>query len=148
MKKNNAKMPALRARTAGVALAVIFGFVAAGCVSTIAAVEDIPAEELCQLDLSTNYITVTSYDGDSVRWKKGIGGFFTQKLVDLPAGPHTLTGNYDDGTNSANGMSVTFNFEANHVYMLSVQFEGGGFLSSGTASLVIIDNPGRPLTKK
>jgi hypothetical protein len=122
-------------------MAAAFALSVTGCASTITAVQDIPAEQLCQLDLSTNYITVTSFDGDSVRWKKGIGGMFTSKKVDLPAGTHTLTGNYSDGSVRSNGMSVTFEFEANHFYGLLVKTEGGLF--SKTMSFDIVDYTAR-----
>jgi hypothetical protein len=133
------------------ALVIGFVFVTAGCSSTIAAVKDIPPESLCQLDLTTNYITVTSFDGDSVRWKKGIGGLLTETLVDLPAGTHSLEGNYDDGSIYANGMSITHTFEANHVYALMIRFESGGFFSSGTARFEITDTTalyGRQIKRK
>jgi hypothetical protein len=125
--------------TSGMALVFILTALFAGCSSTIVAVKDIPPESLCQLDLTTNYITVTSYDGNSVSWKKGIGGILTSRVVNLPAGTHTFTGNYYDGTYRASGMSITFEFEANHVYGLAIEFEGGGLFSSGTASFQIVD---------
>jgi hypothetical protein len=128
--------------------AIAFTLWITGCTSTIAAVKDIPADALCQLDLSTNYITVTSFDGESVYWKKGIGGFLTTKLVDLPAGTHTLTGDYDDGSIWVNGLSITFDFEANHVYMLGVKSEGALIGINRTMIFDITDLPGRQIKRK
>ncbi|MDR3115703.1 MAG: hypothetical protein LBU25_09315 [Treponema sp.] len=125
--------------TPGIALVFIVLALFSGCRSTITSVKDIPESELSELDLSTNYITITSFDGKSVHWKKGIGGILTSTTVELPTGKHTLEGNYYDGTNRANGLNITYDFVANHKYTLLVQFQGGGLFQSGTASFNIMD---------
>jgi hypothetical protein len=137
-KEKEKKMRSKRIGRLGM-LAIVLAFCFTGCVSTIVAVQDVPENELCQLDLSTNYITITSFDGKPVRWEKGIGGILTSTVIKLPAGTHTLEGSYYDGTNRATGMSITYDFVANHRYSILVQSQGGGLFQSGTASFNIMD---------
>ena len=117
------------------------------------AVKDIPQDELCQLMLQTNYITITSFNGSSVNWQKGAGGALREiaemagggTRINLPAGTHTLAGNYYDGTRRANGISITYVFKAGTVYLLDIQSQGGGLFSSATASFNITEMANAPV---
>jgi hypothetical protein len=135
-----------------IGMGIVFGmvvFFVTACASTIVAEKDIPADELCQVMLATNYITITSFNGKSVNWSKGAGGllkdFAGGTRVNLPAGTHTLSGNYYDGTRRANGLSVTYEFKAGTVYDLDIQSEGWGLLGNATASFKITEMPNVPV---
>jgi hypothetical protein len=83
--------------------------------------KSIPAEQLCTLEVP-NTLTVTSFDGDKVKWEKGFWDKTT--IVKIPAGEHELTVDYLSQTHkgdmiyisSAKNLKVKYDFklEANH----------------------------------
>jgi hypothetical protein len=80
--------------TIGIVFLVVFLF--AGCAHTYQYSKETLPEQQSTLTWSTGYITTVALDEVSVTWKGG--SILAKTTVSLPAGPHTLTVNYDTGS--------------------------------------------------
>jgi hypothetical protein len=98
-----------------------------GCASTYVYSKDTPPEGQATLKLQGNYLTVVAMDEFKVKWK--FGGIFKASTVTLPAGPHTFTVNYKQGSSlmafygmgtvkRAEALHVSGKFEPGHTYRL------------------------------
>jgi hypothetical protein len=66
--------------------------------------KSIPADKLCSLEIPDN-MTVTSFNGEKVKWKKGI---WTKTLiVKIPAGEHVLIADYLSQSQKGNFTYIT-----------------------------------------
>jgi hypothetical protein len=119
-------------------LALAFGFVAAGCVSsgkTYVYDKTVPVENLCELFLGPDY-SVSRFDGQKVDWE----GMDTVKI---PAGEHTLGTNYSNTvyeflgptTVSTASGTLTYDFQIGRRYTLA------GLVDKGNKTVTMQNNP-------
>ena len=91
---------------------------------------DVPKEDTCVL-IIPDYIYVTHFNNEDVKWFKNMGGWLRRKggidaYVRIPSGEHTITVNYYEWEKtssmttirSADGVKVSHIFEAGNTYRI------------------------------
>jgi hypothetical protein len=100
----------------------------AGCAHTYHFNKETPPEQQATLKIVGPYQRIVALDEVGVKWKSAaFMASIIHNTVKLPAGPHTLTVNYKEGsglmaaTSRADAMHVGENFLPGHTYMLTAQ---------------------------
>jgi hypothetical protein len=107
--------------TSGMALMFVVMAVFTGCTTTYHYKEDAPVETQATLRWMGKEIRAVALDEVGTSWKSKsfLFGSFSQCVVYLPPGQHTLTVNYKSNFSEANAMHIGENFKAGRSYMLS-----------------------------
>jgi hypothetical protein len=114
---------------------LLLALLLSGCVPSsatpIAYISPEPPEKTCTLRI-IGTLTVTNFDGEQVEWKAG--GFDAWASVQIPAGRHTFTLDFDRYANGRrqyrNGITLSYDsFVVNHTYEMvaAAGAEAGGF---------------------
>ena len=99
---------------------IVLSFLA-GCTTTHHYDKEAPVETQAELRLVGKEIRTVALDEVGANWKVNslLFGSFSQCVVYLPSGQHTLTVNYKSSLGRADALHVGENFKAGHTYQLN-----------------------------
>jgi hypothetical protein len=114
--------------TSGAALLFIVMALFAGCTTTHHYEKDAPVETQATLRWVGKEIKTVALDEVGANWKvkSFLFGSFSQCIVYLPPGPHTLTVNYKSNFGRVDALHIGANFKAGSAYVLSAMPGGKG----------------------